>query len=180
MRRAEGRCQTAGTAVFTISQPYRGIIDLRCQGSLMPRGRILVVEDYQQLRDLMQAVLQEAGGYAVETAYNGECAQRLIADQPFDLVVLDIGLPGRLSGVEVADLVRARLRCPILFISGRDPSSADCPQCVGPGDRFLRKPFTMSALLAEVLGLVGGSIPNGVKPVGPQRGTDRTSEQCRD
>jgi len=120
----------------------------------MARRRVLIVEDYQPLRDLMQTMLQEAGGYAVETAANGDLAERVIVEQPFDLVVLDIGLPGGLSGEHIAALARTRLRCPILFISGRDLAEADCPLYIEPGDSFLRKPFTMDALLAEVSGLV--------------------------
>lgn len=145
----------------------------------MPRERVLIVEDYQQLRELMQAVLQEKGGYAVKTANNGEIAERVILDGAVDLVVLDIGLPGRLSGMDVGKLVRARLRCPILFISGRDPS-ADCPQCVEPGDSYLRKPFSMNALLAEVSVLVGTAMPKAVKPIGPLLGSDNASEPLRE
>ena len=145
----------------------------------MPRERVLVVEDYQQLRELMQTVLQEKGGYAVRTANNGDVAERAILDQPFDLVVLDIGLPGKLSGMDVAKLVRARLHCPILFISGRDPS-ADCPHCVEPGDRYLRKPFSMNALLVEVSGLVGAEMPTEINPAGPRREADDTSERLRE
>ncbi len=146
----------------------------------MPRERVLIVEDYQQLRELMQTVLQEKGGYAVRTANNGDVAERAILDQPFDLVVLDIGLPGKVSGAEVANLVRAQLRCPILFISGRDPSNADCPLRVAPGDRYLRKPFSMNALLTEVSGLVGGVMPTEVKPPAPRPGTDSSSEPLRE
>jgi DNA-binding response OmpR family regulator len=141
----------------------------------MPRERVLIVEDYQQLRELMQTVLQEKGGYAVETANNGEVAECMVLNKPFDLVVLDIGLPGKLSGMDVAKLVRARLHCPILFISGRDPT-ADCPHCVEPGDRYLRKPFSMNALLVEVSGLVGGGMSTEVNPPAPRREADGTSE----
>lgn len=146
----------------------------------MPRERVLVVEDYQQLRELMQTVLQEKGGYAVRTANNGDVAERAILDQPFDLVVLDIGLPGKVSGAEVASLVRARLHCPILFISGRDPCNANGPPCVEPGDRYLRKPFSMNALLAEVSGLVGGIMPTEVERPTPRLETDSSSEPLRE
>ena len=74
--------------------------------------------------------------------------------------------PAKLSGVDVANLVRARLRCPILFISGRDPPTPIVRYCVEPGDRYLRKPFSMNALLVEVSGLVGAVMPTEVKPPG--------------
>ena len=115
--------------------------------------RILVVEDYQHLRDLMKLVLGELGGHSVETAAGGEIAQRLIGEQSFDLVVLDIGMPGCLNGQDIAALARLRLRCPILFITGRDLADADCSDYLEPGDRLLRKPFRMDVLLDEVAGL---------------------------
>jgi two-component system, OmpR family, response regulator len=123
------------------------------------RKRLLVVEDYQQLRDLIATVLQEVGGYAVETASDGTGADRLIAEQSFDLVILDISVPGRMGGQEIASLARTRLGCPILFITGRDLALADCADLMQPRDRFLRKPFKMDVLLAEVGALLKVDAP---------------------
>jgi DNA-binding response OmpR family regulator len=114
------------------------------------RKRLLVVEDYQQLRELIATVLQEVGGYFVEAVADGTGAERLIAERSFDLVVLDVGVPGRLGGREIASLARTRLGCPILLITGRDLSMADRAELTQPQDRFLRKPFKMDALLLEV------------------------------
>jgi len=118
------------------------------------RKHILVVEDYQQLRDLMQTVLQELGGHAVHTAADADNAERLIAEQWFDLVLLDIGLPGKPAGRDIAVLARARLQCPILFITGRELAEVDCWQYIDPRDRFLRKPFKMDVLITEVRSLL--------------------------
>jgi DNA-binding response OmpR family regulator len=129
----------------------------------MARKRLLVVEDYQQLRDLIATVLREAGGYAAETAAESSSAERLIAEHPFDLVVLDLGLPGGLRGQGIASLARHRLGCPILFITGRDLAEVDQADLIRPGDRLLRKPFKMDVLLAEVAALVQVDAPKTLK-----------------
>jgi two-component system, OmpR family, response regulator len=98
----------------------------------MARKRLLVVEDYQQLRDLIATVLREAGGYAAETAAESKSAERLIVEQHFDLVVLDLGMPGALGGPGIASLARRRLGCPVLFITGRDLAQTD-PDLMQPG-----------------------------------------------
>jgi two-component system, OmpR family, response regulator len=128
----------------------------------MARKRLLVVEDYQQLRDLIATVLREVGGYAAETAAESKSAERLIVEQPFDLVVLDLGMPGALGGPGIARLARRRLGCPILFITGRDLAQTD-PDLMQPGDRFLRKPFKMDVLLAEVAALMKADVPKALK-----------------
>jgi two-component system, OmpR family, response regulator len=128
----------------------------------MARKRLLVVEDYQQLRDLIATVLREVGGYAAETAAESKSAERLILEQPFDLVVLDLGMPGALGGPGIASLARRRLGCPILFITGRDLAQTD-PGLMQPGDRFLRKPFRMDVLLAEVAALMNVDVPKALK-----------------
>ena len=116
----------------------------------MARKRILVVEDYQQLRDLVRDLLWEVGRYAVEIAADGVSAERLIAQQGFDLAVLDIGVPGLVGAHEIAAALRGRSDCPILFITGRDLADTDVVELMQPHDRFLRKPFKMDVLLAEV------------------------------
>ena len=132
----------------------------------MARHRILVVEDYQQLRDLIATVLREVGGYAVETAADGTSSARLIAEQTFDHVVLDIGVPGLVRVWEIASAARARFGCRILFITGRDLDDSDVVELMQPADRFLRKPFKMDALLAEV-GAMGA--PKQAKTAKPTR-----------
>ena len=128
----------------------------------MARKRLLVVEDYQQFRDHIATVLREVGGYAAETAAESKSAERLIVEQHFDLVVLDLGMPGALGGPGIASLARRRLGCPILFITGRDLAQTD-PDLMQPGDRFLRKPFKMDVLLAEVAALMKADVPKALK-----------------
>jgi two-component system, OmpR family, response regulator len=159
--------------------PFRNVIRpyFVFVGELVARKRLLVVEDYQQLRDLIATVLQEVGGYAVETASDGTAADRLIAEQRFELVILDISVPGRMGGQDIASLARARLGCPILFITGRDLALADCADLMQPRDRFLRKPFKMDVLLAEVGAVLKVDAPKTLNA--PKRARVRASRAKR-
>lgn len=125
--------------------------------------RILVIEDYDLLLNLMKDLLEEIGGHSVATAADGRAAGRLIAQQAFDAVVLDIGLPGMPSGLQIAELAKAR-QCPILFITGRDPAEVDCANLVEPSSRLLRKPFAMNVLLSEVTALLENNARKIHKP----------------
>src|SRR6266700_6455280 len=68
-------------------------------------GRILIVDDEAEIRESLQTLL-ELEGYEVETAANGEEGLSKLGDQPFDLVLLDLALPGR-SGIELLPEIRA-------------------------------------------------------------------------
>jgi DNA-binding response OmpR family regulator len=145
----------------------------------MSPKRLLVVEDYQQLRELIGTVLREVGGYSIETAADSKNTERLLAQQPFDLVLLDVGVPGGLSGRELAALARLRLGCPILFITGRDLAEADWAELMEPGDRFLHKPFKMDVLLAEVATLLKIEAAKKVKPSKAKRARTPNPRQTR-
>ena len=111
---------------------------------------ILVIEDYAPLRELMREVLEEVGGYHVTALGDAETAQPLLLEHHFDLVVLDLGLPGRIGGLELARAIRASGVDAILFVSGREIATSE----LRPGDRSLRKPFRMDTLLLEAAALL--------------------------
>jgi PAS domain S-box-containing protein len=112
---------------------------------------VLVVEDEDPLRRLVERILVREG-YQVTVARHGADALQIAAvmEAPVELVITDIVMP-ELGGREVAEALRAsRPALPVLFISGYDPD----PVVLGEGDQantaFLAKPFTGSALLAQV------------------------------
>ena len=116
---------------------------------------ILVVEDDDDVREAIGAMLDEAG-FRVETAATGWEAIALIEEQPFDLVVADIRLPGGLDGLQMARHVRERhpgLKC--LFISGRAAPMVCDPQL----DDFVGKPFRSFELLGCVWKVLRGNRP---------------------
>jgi DNA-binding response OmpR family regulator len=127
----------------------------RERGVDQPGPAILVLDDDDDVRDTISTLLTDAG-FRVTTAATGWEAVALIEEKPFDLVVVDIGLPGGLDGLQVAQHVRVRhpaLKC--LFISGKnDPIICD-PRL----DDFVAKPFRPSLLVGCVWKVLRGNQP---------------------
>lgn len=117
-----------------------------------PTHRILVVDDEQSILEFVSYNLRKEG-YEVVTAMDGEEAARLAEGQHFDLVILDIMLPGT-DGYEVCRRIRARSQVPLLFLSARD---TELDKVVGlelGGDDYLAKPFGIRELQARVRALL--------------------------
>lgn len=111
--------------------------------------RILVVEDDASVvRFLRQALTEE--GHAVDTTGDGAEAGTLAHSNPYDLILLDVQLPGR-DGLQVAaEVRRSGLTCPILMLTSRD-STQDVVRGLNAGaDDYLTKPFALEVLLARV------------------------------
>ncbi len=118
-------------------------------------SRILVVEDERHLADGLRFNL-EADDHEVDLADTGEDALRLLTEQPrrYDLVVLDVMLPG-INGFEVtAELRRQQLYVPVLILTARGRSD-DVLSGFGAGaDDYLTKPFELPIFLSRVRGLL--------------------------
>lgn len=116
---------------------------------------VLIVEDEQHLAEGLRFNL-EAEGYRVEIATDGETALDLLKDQSqsFDVVVLDIMLPG-IDGFEVAHQLReAGQYVPILMLTARNrPEDVLCGFEAGADD-YLAKPFELAILIARLNGLM--------------------------
>ena len=114
--------------------------------------RILVVEDDSRMRELLRRGLSEEG-HVVLTADNGRDALSLAATGEFDLLLLDVMLPG-LDGFQVAHSLRAAHdRTPILMLTARD-DTADVVHGLDLGaDDYLTKPFSFDVLFARVRAL---------------------------
>lgn len=119
----------------------------------MPSARVLLVEDEPGLQLALSDRLA-AEGYRVETAEDGNTAVVRATGEPFDLIVLDVMLPGR-DGFEVAKAVRQRgVRTPILMLTAR---AQVVDRVVGlklGADDYLTKPFEMAELLARLEALL--------------------------
>jgi DNA-binding response OmpR family regulator len=114
-------------------------------------SRILVVEDELHLADGLRFNL-EAEGYDTEVVDTGEKAMRRIAllDDPIDLVVLDVMLPG-ISGFEVASRLRGeRNYVPVLMLTARGRAEDVVKGFEAGADDYLPKPFELSVLIARV------------------------------
>jgi two-component system copper resistance phosphate regulon response regulator CusR len=111
-------------------------------------ARILIAEDDPLVGGAIEESLR-AKGYQTFVADNGETAQSLSLTDEFDLLILDIGLPGR-EGFHVLQELRARGKTmPVLVLTGR--SERDVVMCLEAGaDDYMRKPFDTEELLARV------------------------------
>ncbi len=110
--------------------------------------RILVVDDEQTVRDLLQRTLEKAG-YNVITAANGQEALDKISQFDVSLVLLDIMMPG-LDGFEVLDRIPSYLNIPVIMLSGiRDETTKIDSLGLGADD-YIAKPFSAGELLARI------------------------------
>ncbi|MDO9556383.1 MAG: response regulator transcription factor [Coriobacteriia bacterium] len=115
-------------------------------------SKILVVDDEQSILQFVSYNLRKEG-YEVTVASDGDEALELAEAEQFDLVILDIMLPGT-DGYEVCRTLRAKGDVPVLFLSARD---TELDKVVGleiGGDDYLSKPFGVRELLARVKALL--------------------------
>ena len=116
----------------------------------MPEGNclVLVIEDEQPIRRFLRASLTDEG-YRVVEASSGEEGLRLAVQQPPDLVVLDLGLPG-IDGQEVLRQLREWLTAPILILSAREQEKQKIEALDSGADDYVTKPFGVGELLARM------------------------------
>lgn len=128
--------------------------------------RLLVVDDEDAILEFVSFNLRKEG-YEVTTAKDGDSALALAEKEPFDLVILDIMLPGT-DGFEVCRRLRTHGDVPVLFLSARD---TELDKVVGlelGGDDYLAKPFGIRELQARVKALLrrstGSTAKGGAEP----------------
>jgi two-component system, OmpR family, copper resistance phosphate regulon response regulator CusR len=122
--------------------------------------RILVVEDEHKLGKALQEGLQSEQ-YGVALAHTGEEGFYLVQTESFDLVILDIMLPGR-SGLEILKAMRRHgLRTPVLMLTARDTIEDRVRGLDTGADDYLLKPFAFPELLARIRALSRRGIPEG-------------------
>ncbi|KRB03117.1 XRE family transcriptional regulator [Lysobacter sp. Root690] len=120
---------------------------------MVERLRILVVEDHLPLRAAMAAMF-ESHGHQVDFAADGRTGLRLALDDPPDVLVLDLNLPG-LDGLRVCTQLReqADRRIPVLMLTARDTLADKLKGFEAGADDYLVKPFAGEELLARCLAL---------------------------
>jgi len=115
--------------------------------------RILVVEDDKDLNGQLVAALKEAG-YAVDSAFDGEEGHFLGDTEPYDAVILDIGLP-QMDGLSVLEHWRRDGRTmPVLLLTARDRWSDKVQGIDAGADDYVAKPFHIEEVLARIRALV--------------------------
>lgn len=115
--------------------------------------RLLVVEDDVNLNRQIVHALEEAG-YAVDKAIDGEEGHFLGETEPYDAIILDMGLP-RMDGLKVlTSWRRERVKTPVLILTARDNWNDKVQGFDAGADDYLTKPFHMEELLARLRALV--------------------------
>jgi two-component system, OmpR family, response regulator MprA len=122
-------------------------------------GRVLVVEDDDEIADVLRRSLRNEG-YEVRTSADGVDALDVAAGFAPDLVVLDLGLP-RMDGVEVCRQLRADSDVPILMLTARAETEDRVGGLDSGADDYLVKPFERKELLARIRALLRRRPPRG-------------------
>ena len=143
--------------------------------------RILVVEDDPDLNRQLVAALTEAG-YAVDRAFDGEEGRHLGETEPYDAVILDIGLP-KLDGIAVLESWRRHGRTmPVLILTARDRWSDKVQGFDAGADDYVPKPFHLEEVLARIRALLRRSTGHAKSELscGPVRLDTRTGRVAVD
>jgi two-component system KDP operon response regulator KdpE len=111
-------------------------------------GRILVVDDDPQIRRVMRVTLT-GQGYEVDDAKNGDAALEKLRDHRFDLVLLDMNMPG-MGGLETCRAIRAQSEIAIVMLTVRDGESDKVEALDAGADDYVTKPYTVPELLARI------------------------------
>jgi two-component system, OmpR family, response regulator len=112
-------------------------------------NRILIAEDEPRLASFLEKGLR-SNGFATAVAEDGAQASRMVRDNQFDLLVLDLGLPVK-DGTEVLrDLRASGQRMPVIILTARDDVSDKVAGLEGGADDYVTKPFRFEELLARV------------------------------
>jgi DNA-binding NtrC family response regulator len=111
--------------------------------------RILIIDDEAAIRESLETLLSMEG-YAVESVENGELGLDRIGEQPFDLILLDLALPGR-NGIEILASLREReATLPVIMITAFGTVDNVVDAIRGGAQNFVQKPWDNEKLLADI------------------------------
>src|SRR6202140_893806 len=123
-------------------------------GNPSPTGSVLIIDDEAEIRESLQTLL-EMEGFEVDTAVSGEDGLSQMADRPFDLVLLDLTLPGR-NGMEILSEIHSHdARLPVIMITAYGTVENAVRAMQSGAANFVQKPWDNEKLLADVRAAVG-------------------------
>lgn len=140
-------------------------------------SRVLIVEDDLTIGGNLFSYL-ETRGFVPDAAYDGRAALAMLDSQTFDVVILDIGLPG-MDGHAVLHALRAERRqaVPVLVLTARDGLEDKLAGFAHGADDYLTKPFALAEVEARLLALINrarGGVVDVVRTFGPLSFDSRT------
>lgn len=113
---------------------------------------ILVVDDNPEIREILH-ILLEGEGFDIREAENGDAALKATKIQDFDLIILDIMMPG-MNGYKTCREIRMYSNAPILFLSAKSQEGDKMLGFSSGGDDFLAKPFSYNELVSRAKALI--------------------------
>lgn len=120
---------------------------------------ILLVDDEQSILQLLEKVLTKEGFTNIDTATTGESALSACEKKRYDVIVLDIMMPGK-SGIEICPFLRQMTDAPILFLSAKSSDYDKLSGFVVGGDDYVTKPFNPLEVVARIRSLLRRSYRN--------------------
>lgn len=114
----------------------------------MIKGNVLIVEDDNGINDLLYDIVTD-DGYKAKSAYSGTEALIYLENDKYDLVLLDLMLPGK-SGDELLSIIREKSSMPIIIISAKEEKGLKAKILRDGADDFISKPFDIDEVLARI------------------------------
>ncbi|WP_297417436.1 response regulator transcription factor [Clostridium sp.] len=114
----------------------------------MEQKRILVVDDNDDICSMIKRYL-EVHNYYVETYEDGVEALKIILENKFDLIILDI-MMNNVDGIEICSIIRDKINCPIIFLSAKNLEEDKVSALAVGGDDYITKPFGLKELMARI------------------------------
>jgi DNA-binding response OmpR family regulator len=118
----------------------------------VPKTRVLIVEDEQDIAGLIKHTLERGGEIEAQTVESGDAALKAVTDRPPDLMILDLNLPV-MGGLEVCRVLRSRpqtAKLPIIMLTARTGESDRVTGLDVGADDYVTKPFSLRELAARV------------------------------
>ncbi|NCB51172.1 MAG: response regulator transcription factor [Clostridia bacterium] len=112
-------------------------------------NNVLIVEDDLQICEILEFYLSQSSGYCVMVAHSAEEALEKIQKGSFEIILLDIMLPG-MDGIALCEKLRRHVFCPIIFISCLNDDDTVVRAMNMGGDDYIIKPFRAPVLLARI------------------------------
>jgi DNA-binding response OmpR family regulator len=144
----------------------------------MPKQRVLIVEDEQDIADLIKHALERAGEADAEIVGSGDAALKAVAAHVPDLIILDLNLPV-LSGVEVCRILRGRAdarHVPIIMLTARTGEEDRVNGLELGADDYVTKPFSLRELRARVKAVLRRSAKIEERPTSAYQGAHLTAD----
>ncbi len=116
--------------------------------------RVLVIEDERRLAENIARSVRESAGYAVDCAFDGENGLYMAKSNSYDLIMVDLMLPGRDGLSVVQELRRGGANVPILVLTARDEKESVVALLNAGADDYVTKPFDLGELIARAKALI--------------------------